>query len=447
MQSAMPPPLSLGLLVRRWPERRRVVLATASGLLAAVAAAELSTDDAALGLSFLAVIPIVLVALELGRRGGIVFALLAFAAVAAASLAGPPELDTVALTVRGVVFLATGAAAGRFSDRLRAAHAREEQLLRAGLRLGDAGGHDRLAELLAREAMAMPGTIGAVARIEGVPDVRRGRPDGVRASVPMDAHGLHVGVLETVHASPPEPEDRAALAVLARQAAIVAENLRLLNIDGQRAALESRLRDVRRELLDSRSGTGLLLQAQEADRRRMAVKLHEDLAQVLSAVLLGLRMVERSNGAGPHPSLVELHEQVAGVLAEVRDVARELRPVVLDQLGLVAGLQGLAGAAQERGARAGLRAEIALPDMPDEVETAIYRLVEDAFAVEPGAGADVDLRGVEGGVEIAVALAAASPDTLLALRTRVESAGGTVTTSTTAAGGTALRATMPTRAR
>ena len=447
MQSAVTPPLSLGLLVRRWSERRRVVLATAAGLLAAVVAAQLATDDAALGLSCLAVIPIVLVALELGRSGGLVFALLAFAAVAAASLAGGPELAAVALAVRGVVFLATGAAAGRFSDRMRAAYAREERLLRAGLRLSDAGGHDRLAELVAREAMTMPGTVGAVARIEGLPEVRRGRPDGVRARVPMDAHGLRVGVLETVHASPPEPEDRAALELLAQQAAIVAENLRLLNIDGERAALESRLREVRRELLASRSGTGLLLQAEEADRRRMAVKLHEDLAQILSAVLLGLRMVERSDGAGPHPSLVELHEQVAGVLAEVRDVARELRPVVLDQLGLVAGLEGLAGAAQERGARVTLRAEPVLPDIPDDVETAIYRLVEDAFEVEPGAGADVDLRGVEGGVEITVALGAASSETLLALRPRVESAGGTVTTSTSAAGGTVLRATMPTRAR
>jgi two-component system sensor histidine kinase UhpB len=447
MPVARPSSLPLGLLVRRWPERRRVVLAAAAVLFAAVMTARVAANDAPLGLSFLAVIPVVLVALESGRRAGLAAGMLVFAAVAAASLAGRPELDAVALATRGFVFLATGAAVGRFSDRMRAAHAREERLLRAGLRLTDAGGRDRLAEVAAREVMAMPGTVGASARIDGVLEVREGRQEGVRTSLPMDAHGLRVGVLEAVHVSPPGLEDRAALELLARQTAIAAENLRLLEIDGERAALESRLRDVRRELLASRSGTGLLLQAEEADRRRMAEKLHEDLAQILSAVLLGLRMIERSDGAGPHPSLVKLHEQVAGVLADVRDVARELRPVALDQLGLVAALEALAAAAQDRGARVTLRAEPVLPDMPDDVETAIFRFVQDAFAHEPGTGADVVLRGVEGGLEVTVAIGAASPETLLALRTRVESAGGAVTTSGSADGEAVLRATMPTRAR
>jgi len=121
--------------------------------------------------------------------------------------------------------------------------------------------------------------------------------------------------------------------------------------------------------------------------------------------------------------------------------------VALDQLGLVAALEALAAAAQERGARVTLRAEPVLPDMPDDVETAIFRFVQDAFAHEPGTGADVVLRGVEGGLEVTVAIGAASPETLLALRTRAESAGGAVTTSGSADGEAVLRATMPTRAR
>ncbi|HET8950480.1 MAG TPA: histidine kinase [Solirubrobacteraceae bacterium] len=447
MQGAPTASLPPDLLVRRWPEGRRVVLASAAVLLAAVLVALLAADDGTLGLPFLAVVPVVLVALELGRGGGLAAALLASAGVTAASLAGRPEVDAAGLATCSGVLIATGAIAGWFSDRMRAMQAREERLLRAGLRLGEAGARDRVAELAAREAMAMPGTLGAAVRLDGVPEVRLGGSGGVRTSVAMSAHGVRVGTLEVVHATAPSPEDRGALEVLAGQAAVVSESLRLLDLDGERAALESRLRDVRRELLDSRSGTGLLLQAQEADRRRMAEKLHEDLAQILSAVLLGLRMAGRSENGGAHPSLVELHEQVAGVLAEVRDVARELRPVVLDQLGLVAGLEVLASAAKERGARVTLRAEPVLPDTPDDVETAIYRLVEDAFAVEPGGSADVDLHGVEGGLEVTIAVGTTSPETLLTLRTRVESAGGTITTSDSPTGGTVLRATMPTRAR
>ena len=439
MQNVLRSPRPLGLLVRRWPERRWVVLATSIVLLAGVLAAMVAANDGTPGISLLAVVPIVLVALELGRRGGFAVGLLTLVVVVTASLAGRPEIDAVGLAIRGFVFLATGIAAGRFSDRMRAAHVREERLLRSGLQLSDAGRRDRLAELVAREAIAMPGMIGAVVRLDGVPEIRRGRVEGARISVPMDAHGLRVGMLDAVHASPPGPEDRAALELLARQTAIVAENLRLLDIDRERAALESRLREVRRDLLDSRSGTGLLLRAEEADRRRMAAKLHEDLAQILSAVLLGLRMVERSDPAGARPSLVDLHDQVAGVLAEVRDVARELRPVVLDQLGLAAALEALERAAQERGAPVRLLVEMVPPDMPGDVETAIYRLVEDAFGLPPDVRVDVALAGAE----VTVGIDAPSPETLLALRTRVESAGGIVTTIEPAGEPTVLRARIP----
>jgi signal transduction histidine kinase len=439
MQTALSSPLSLGLLVRRWPERRWVVLATACGLSAVVLVAQVVASDATLGLPFLAVIPIVLVALELGQRGGLAIGLLMFAAVAAASLAGRPELDALAIASCGFVFLATGVAAGRFSDRMRAAHAREERLLRSGLQLSDAGTRDRLAELAARDVVEMPGVVGAVLRIDGVPEVRRGRHDGARTRVPMSANGLRVGVLEAVHASPPEAEDRAALELLARHTAIVAENLRLLDIDRERAALESRLREVRRDLLASRSGTGLLLQAEEADRRRMAEKLHEELAQVLSAVLLGLRMMERSDPGGRRASLAELHEQVAGVLGEVRDVARELRPAVLDQLGLAAALEALERAALERGARVRLSVDAVPHGMPGDVETVVYRLVEDALALPPEVAVDVTLSGAE----VTIGIDAPAPETLLTLRTRVESAGGTVTTSGPAGEQTVLRATLP----
>ena len=444
VQNAVTSSAPLGLLVRRWPERRRVVLATSAALLTAVLAVMVAANDATLGVSLLAVVPIVLVALELGRRGGLAVGLLTLVAVVTASVAGRPEIDATGLGIRGFVFLATGIAAGRFSDRMRAAHAREERLLRAGLQLSDASGRDRLVELAAREAMAMPDAVGAMVRLEGVTEVCRGRLDGVRTRVPMVAHGLRIGMLEAVHASAPAPEERAALELLARQTAIVAENLRLLDIDGERAALESRLREVRRELLASRSGTGLLLRAEEADRRRMAEKLHEDLAQVLSAVLLGLRMVDRSAPAGDHSSLAELHAQVAGVLADVRDVARELRPVVLDQLGLVAALQALERAARERGAPVRLLLEAAPPAIPGDVETTTYRLVEDAFALDTDVRVDVALRGTEDGVEVTLGIEAPSREMLLALRTRAESAGGTVAMAEPAGELTVLRATMPT---
>jgi hypothetical protein len=81
--------------------------------------------------------------------------------------------------------------------------------------------------------------------------------------------------------------------------------------------------------------------------------------------------------------------------------------------------------------------------MPDDVETVIYRLVEDAFGLAPEVHVDVSLGGTEDGAVLTVGIDAPSSETLLALRTRVESAGGTVTASGSAGEPTVLRATLP----
>ncbi|HET8952175.1 MAG TPA: histidine kinase [Solirubrobacteraceae bacterium] len=420
------------------------MLGAAALLFLGVLVALVVADDVTLGLALLAVVPVVLVGLELGQRGGTLAAMLAFAAVLAEAAAGQSELDAAGLATCGIVFLSTGVAAGRFSDRMRAVLAREERLLRSGLRLSEASGRDRLAEMALREALATPGVVGAVVRLDGLPEVGEGRLNGPRAIVPLHAHGLDVGAIEAYHDAPTTTEDRAALELLARQTAIVAESLRLLDLDTERAALESRLREVRLELLESRSGAGLLLRAEEEGKRRAAEKLHEDLAQVLSAVLLGMRMLERSRPADGSPAFEEIHEQVTRVLSEVRDVARDLRPVVLDQLGLTAALETLARAAQERGVRARLTVGPLPPDLPDDIETAVYRLVEDALALgADGAGADVTVDGEAGDVEVGIGVEAPSPEALLALRARAEAAGGTVTVTSPGGGTTTLRATMP----
>jgi glucose-6-phosphate-specific signal transduction histidine kinase len=446
MNGATPTPAPLGLLVRRWPERRPVVVATAIVLLAGVLAGVVVANDATTGLAFLAVVPIVLVALELGQRGGLAIALVAIGAVLVAAAFDRPELSALAVATRALVYLAAGLAAGRFSDRMRAAHSTEERLLRSGLRLSEAGRRERLAEIALSETLGTPRVIGAVVGFDGLAEVRGGVEEGTRTVVPMIAHGVHVGTIEVFHDRAPAAEELAALELLARQAAIVAENLRLLEIDAERAALESRLREVREELLDSRSGAGLLLRAEEESKRRAAEKLHEDLAQVLSAVLLGMRMLERgTTGDGSQP-LKSLHAQVSRVLSDVRDVARGLRPVVLDQLGLDTALEALARSAEVRGTRVRLQVAPLPQELDGDVETAVYRLVEDAITLSADGPVDIEIAPGDGAVRVAIGVRAPSPDSLLALRARAESVGGTVAPSGPAAGDrTLLQATLPLR--
>jgi signal transduction histidine kinase len=424
MQSIHSTPAPLGLLVRRWPERRPLVLSGAVALFVAVFASMVLANDARLGLGLLAVVPIVLVALELGQRGGIAAALLAIGALVCAGLFDRPELGALAVAVRSFVFLAVGAAAGHFSDRMRATQAREERLLRSGLRLSAAGTPERLGEEVAREVVVTPGVYAAEVLIDGESHVIGVPAGGHRTRLPLRAHGVEVGRIEAVHRDALTSEDRAALELLASQAALIAENLRLLGLDSERAALETRLRDVRRELLEMRSGAGLVLQAEEADKRRLAGKLHEDLAQVLAAVLLGLRMLERQGPDGRSATLEALHGQVAQVLADVRDVARELRPVVLDQLGLRSAVEALAHAARDRGADVSLDVGTVPRQLPEQIETAVFRLVEYALDSTGGGRLYVSIEEVQDVLLIDIVMEQPAPAVLLALRTRAESVGG-----------------------
>jgi two-component system sensor histidine kinase UhpB len=275
------------------------------------------------------------------------------------------------------------------------------------------------------EVLAMPGVHASEVAVEGVTFACGHTVRGLRSAVPMLAHGAEIGRIAAFHNAPMPPEDRAALELLARQTALTAENLRLLGLDRERAALELRLREVGHELLESRSGAGLLMRAEEDDRRRLADKLHEDLAQALAAVLLGMRMLERQSPNGHSATLKQLHEQVAQVLGDVREVARELRPVVLDQLGLRAAVEALVRTAREAGADVSLQLETVPEHLPEQVETTVYRLVDDAIDAASGDHVEVAIEPAPDALGMRIAMHGPSPEALLALRTRAESAGGT----------------------
>ena len=180
-------------------------------------------------------------------------------------------------------------------------------------------------------------------------------------------------------------EDLSALQLLALQAGLAADNQRLLAQEREAATVEMELLRVRDDLLEQRSGLGRLLDAQEDERRRVAETLHEDLAQVLAAVLLGLRILGRTAPESSGVSLDDLHAQVVGVLADVREVARSLLPTSLAQLGLVPALEALADDLRDRH-HGGLEIDAdGVPDpLPDPLRTGVYRLVEQAMTAHVG---------------------------------------------------------------
>jgi signal transduction histidine kinase len=120
--------------------------------------------------------------------------------------------------------------------------------------------------------------------------------------------------------------------------------------------------------------------AQELERRRLARELHDETGQALTSMLLGLAAVEsaatQDEAVGAAHALRAL---VVETLQEVRRLAVELRPAALDDFGLVPALKRLGQSARERtGIDVQVEARLGSTRLPPDVETAIYRIVQEA---------------------------------------------------------------------
>ena len=193
---------------------------------------------------------------------------------------------------------------------------------------------------------------------------------------------------EKVHGTAFDAEDERLVTSLAAFAAAAIESALLVAAERDRAAVETELA-ASREREHLRQGMlQAVIDAQEAERARVARDLHDQTGQALTSVLLGLRLVETSLERTV-PDLddakrrtAEVRELVADALADVRQLAFDLRPTVLDDVGLVAALRRLTA---DLAARHGLAVPLTLDGLDDdgrfpaELETVVYRVVQEAL--------------------------------------------------------------------
>ena len=124
-----------------------------------------------------------------------------------------------------------------------------------------------------------------------------------------------------------------------------------------------------------------ILQAQEDERQRVARELHDEAAQALTSLLVRLRLLERAgdpDAARAH--LQELRALTAGALEDVRRIALELRPTILDDLGLTAALGWRVDEFNAAGAaRATLQVVGIDGRLPRPIELTCYRVAQEAL--------------------------------------------------------------------
>ena len=169
------------------------------------------------------------------------------------------------------------------------------------------------------------------------------------------------------------------------------EDLRLAEAFGSRAAGAVELtRRVSRDTVRS------MLQGQELERSRLSRDLHDQTGQALAALLLGLNAARRAETLETaQSSLADLDALVREALADVRSIAVRLRPAALDELGLGAALERLAGTIGD-GSTTAISVTTTLASdrrLPAEIETAVYRIVQEAAAnaVRHGGAGRVDV--------------------------------------------------------
>jgi signal transduction histidine kinase len=208
-----------------------------------------------------------------------------------------------------------------------------------------------------------------------------------------------------------------------------------LALDNERLQAEIRVQEA-----DLRASRARIVEAGDAERRRLERDLHDGAQQRLVAMLAGVRLLQLRHGAGANRAVdAQLDEIVAaleGATRELRDIAHGIHPSVLSDEGLVAAFESLA----ENGDALVLAIE-ELPDerLPQPVEHAAYRVV--AEAARTGACLVVAARHGDA-LRIDVA-ADRLPASLRDLEDRVGAIDGSIRVDERPDGGVTLRVELP----
>lgn len=222
---------------------------------------------------------------------------------------------------------------------------------------------------------------------------------------------------------------------------------------------ERRLADAKLKKLTQR-----VFDAQEEERGRVARELHDGISQILVGVRYALDDARRRLNRGEHGEaqapLDKGIEHIGSAISEVRRISRDLRPGVLDDLGLGPAIKALA---DDFAARTGIATQFTTVvfrnRLDQEAKIALYRIAQEALTnVERHSGAtrvDVDLRGHKKGATLRVSdnghgLPAppgrAGPGIgLRNMQERIEQLDGTlrILSSRGAQSGTVIEATLP----
>jgi signal transduction histidine kinase len=124
-----------------------------------------------------------------------------------------------------------------------------------------------------------------------------------------------------------------------------------------------------------------MVEQHEEERRRLSRELHDETAQVFSVVKMELGLLRDRGQPESAPRLDHILRLIDTGIGSIRSVTNDLRPSLLDDLGLLPALRSLVADFGERsGIRTGLAAPTALPPLSREAELALFRALQEALS-------------------------------------------------------------------
>lgn len=161
---------------------------------------------------------------------------------------------------------------------------------------------------------------------------------------------------------------------------------RMIYRDGEPVGVQGTVRDMTERKMAQRAlqhYSRRLVHAQEAERENIARELHDEIGQALTAITINLQWMQRSGAVNDvgRPRICESIEVIDDALRRVRELSLELRPSMLDDLGLSAALSWYTSRYSER---TGITAVVS-GDLPGTInigrpiETACFRIVQEAL--------------------------------------------------------------------
>ncbi|WP_460367358.1 sensor histidine kinase, partial [Actinocorallia lasiicapitis] len=246
-------------------------------------------------------------------------------------------------------------------------------------------------------------------------------------AIPLVWHGEPIGRLLIESRG---RTDHRLLGVLTRHVADLAHTVRLLRLSQEN-----------------------LIITREAERRRLGRDLHDGLGPTLASLALSVdaaRIRLRSDPTSVEPSLVALRERMTSAMTEIRELVHGLRPPALDAHGLAGAVRALAADLPSPT----VSVEADLPGLPSPVETAAYRIVQEALTNitrhAKATSAAIRMTAAEDRLEIVVTDDGRGlprvPGTglgLTSMRERTAELGGTFTLASRPGHGTTLTARLP----